>query len=855
MSKTYHFYFSLTTDGYPSVKVQGGGNSDATVRWGTYDETLAPVASAVATTVTVNGGTPTVYPSNEGYLDIPFDPSVVTGITVYATSNDGLLRTNTKQISVMFMQRPPVLDKTTIISTGDFATVKVTNPNPSSTVYYTLDGSNPLPSASSSDVASPTSLSSTQSSFTVQVPNGSVLKAFANRGGRSGLYSTLAVADTFREFEVGATATATVDGNSYHYYSATQRCDLNAPLGETTAQIAVGTNVSTASVTGTVDGVQTPIFLWDVADQSGALNKALANLNISDTRSKFWSRLSYTAASIGIDYNFDKTAWMTPNATMAMTGTMAMFRLRLVSAYSAVIFDYVVDCASYATSIYRYNVVHGSNLGTPTIVAGKTLATGTTLNNNLTIAISANTVSLSDGTAISTETLTGSNVGATWSIEGSFNPESVDIPALASVADKFRDTATWQGDDSLLLPMQITTTATNGFLRRSPATVFIETASAYAGKSKTVTFSSRSDVTDADFYVPCGPLKSQASAVYAANINAATITGPFEWKIPGVFDGTGAFDVSVEFNATIDKAAGQDITLYTSVEGYNGSVSGIDLGTAFATLRCVKEVDSNGSDIAGSTALEMYAGGAATRVLAPTAESHFKLRLAKTAGSQSATAYGYVGGVEINLGTVTVQSGAIEFRLTRKGRLSRPSPMHTVIYNASLSGSIRTKTITGAHLSSAYIMRKGSPTLIPATDFTAPVNGVRAVFFNTTTKVVSLEDLSFEPSDGRILVGIIDTRNDQAIWVGLLFSKTVRVRSEVNGVLGAGSIVGAGTDIKASNKTVSWISSGYEQTVTAGSTAWIRPNVFVDLFRKKQVIRTFEKQPIKIVLQQAPTGA
>lgn len=832
MSKTWTLYFQLTASGYPAVGLSGGYNRDLTISWDVFSAGGADPSTPVTTTVTVNG-VETTHTEYSGSVVIPFGSVIEATYSIYGLSNDGLLRTYTKSGTASFGQYAPKVDKTAIISSGATANVQVTNPNPSSSVYYTVDGTDPSTSSSSS----------ADSSFTVAIPNGSMLKAFAGRG----VYkSPLVTAEVFREFEVGSTVTATREGSSYHYYSATQRVELNAPLGETTTSITVGSNVSSDTVTGTIDGASSSFFLWDTADQRGTVNAALTSLNVSDYRTRFWSRLSYVNVVAALSYGFNKTAWMTPGSGLNMTGEMTLFRISAVSKASSIVFDYVVDCTTYQATIKRHRTVHGSSAGTVTTTTAGILASGTTLNNTLTLTANSTYVSLSDGTGSSVENLTGDDAGATWFIEGVLNPEMTDIPAIST---------TGLTDTSMSMAASITTTAATGLLRRSPATVFSGTSAAFTSKSRTISFVDKESVVSQDIYVPCGPLKAHASVGYDTHSGAAIVDGPFEWKLPYVFDGSAGFDVSVDFNARFDRNPGQDITLYACTENYSGSATGIDIGTAFATLRCVVDVDANGTEIAGSAALELYAGSAATRIVAPTAQSRFKLRLVKEVGSSATTVYGYVGSTEVNLGTVTAPTTPIEFKLVRKGKAARPAPMHTLIFGASASGAIRTKTLTGTHLSSAFLMRKGIPVSIPATNITAPTNSVKAVFFNTTTNLITLEDLSFEPSDGRLLVGVLDTRNDQATWTGLLFSKTVRIRSDVAGTLGSGSILGAGDSLAVDEGRVSWLSSGYKQSLPVGTSDWVRPNVYVDLFRKKQIVRTFERQPIKLSLSVGPLSA
>lgn len=827
MNTTWSLYFKLAQSGYVTVTQTGGFNTDCVLSWGTYDDLGVVTATPITTFVSVNG-TETTYSAKEGSLSIPFGD--YTNFSIRAESNDGLLTTSTRSYTITFGQSAPTVNKSAVISSGATANIIVTNPNPSSTVFYTVDGSEPT--TNSSSVAG--------GQVTIAVPNGAMLRAFASR---SKYKSSLVTAEVFREFEVGAVATATHEGSNYHYYSATQRVEMNSPLGESLTTVTVGSNVSTTAVACTVDGALTQTYLWDVADQKGAVNSALTSLIVSDFKSRFWSRLLYTTASIAMSFQFDKTDWMTPGGSMNMEGSMTLLRISMTSKLSTLVFDYVVDCTTYETTIKRYRIPHGGVAGTETLVSSGTLASGTVPNNTITVSISSSSISVGDGTGTSTETLTGGEVGAAWAIDGTLNPDVVDIPAIT--LGGITDTTT-------TMPFTITTTATAGSLRRAPATVFVETASAFTSKSRSIKFSDKSSVTDLDFYVPCGPLKAHASVGFDGKNMAARVDGPFEWRLPYVMDGSGAFDVSVDFNTKIERSPGQDITLYIGQEGYSGSESGIDVGAAFATLRCVTDVDANGTDIVGSSALEMYAGSTATRIVAPTAQSRFKLRLVKTEGSQTTTAYGYVGDTEIQLGTVTAPTSAIEFKFVRKGKVARPAPMLTTIFGASASGMIRTKTITGAQLSGAWLMRKGVAVQIPATSISAPVDGVKAVFFDTDSSMVSVENLAFEPSDGRILVGVLDTRNDGASWTNLMFSKTVRVRSDLSGTLGTGAIIGAGDSVEVKGNRVTWLSSGYEQSLPLGTSTWVRPNVYVDLFKKKHIVRTFERQPIKLTLSAGP---
>jgi hypothetical protein len=122
------------------------------------------------------------------------------------------------------------------------------------------------------------------------------------------------------------------------------------------------------------------------------------------------------------------------------------------------------------------------------------------------------------------------------------------------------------------------------------------------------------------------------------------------------------------------------------------------------------------------------------------------------------------------------------------------------------------------------------------------------VYFNPATRAISVEARGFEPSDGRLLVGIFEVRNGQIYWSNTMYSQLIRFRTEVGATLTGGSVIGVGSGLKIEDGVVKWLESGFERSAPVGDAAWQSPNTYLDVLANKYVVRARERQRLNVTI-------
>jgi hypothetical protein len=808
------FYFSILFN----INIPARANDDVVTGFNYETSNTSPLIHVLTIDgVAAESATPPT-------ISIPFDAQAHTVEARVLTTDRSLYAIGLNQ-SMSFYQRQPILPKTSVASIS--ASILPVNPNgPNSSLHYTVDGS--TPTASSSTVSGP-----------VTVPSNGTLKVIAYRNGVS---SDIAKLDVLPEYEVTEVVTSLDDVN-YHYHIAAQRTALTSRLGASLIDVTVGSNATPTKVAATVNGEAQQLSLWDSTDAVGAYN-VFSGFNWLNAPTLFWSRLSYTAATCAF-------AWTYPSTLLPTGKTVTLFSISITARICSVTYKYVINTTTRQTSIVRTRTNHGAAPSAEVVTSGAILiADGS---NTLTISITTGSISLTDGTGTSTETSGDFVSGMLWSIEGLVNPD-----AMSGFSDS----------TPVVIPCVITTTATSGKLRLAPGSIICSRTAVSVQQSTSIDFRDPSSarllrhsmLTDGSFPVPINP---PAIIGFNEALMSTRVDGLFAAALPGVINVEQDFDVEIKLTtdflalmtypeSNVNQATLPTITLFLAdASSQLNDSSDVQTGVS---LRMFVPSDRPG---AYPVYLELYSSGAApTRLTLSSNSKQIALKLSGRVGGIALSAV--VDGVETSLTTLTPITGTREVRVRRTGstKHARKQLTDLLSYTANATFS-RIRCHDPILIGTDFVLRQVA-TGFDAVALTVPDNSAYAVWFNPATRAISAEAISFEPSDGRLLVGVIvgviETRDDNVIWTNTMYATLVKVRTQVDAVLTGGTVIGVGSGLQVANHRVTWKECGYDRNTAVGNLGWNTPLNNLDLRQNRQIVRALEHQRIRVTAARISLG-
>lgn len=749
------------------------------------------------------------------------DGSLIVNAVVSGTSNR-LLATYS------FYQAAPVFPSPNPITSTSVA-VEVLNPNgSSSSLHYTLDGSTPT-------IASPALIGNF-----ITASSGNIIRAISARDGVvSGITSTTVL----NEYEVTEAATTIEGAVSYHYYVASQRLALTSQLGPGADIVTVGTNTTPTRVNATINGTAASLSLWDRTNPAGAFN-GFSEFVWLAVPTRFWSRLAYSEVTSTFSWIY--TAPLFSNAP-----TVPLFEFYVVSRYYSVKFRYTLTPSTGATSITRTLTTFGGSTSATATTAGATLVDGTTY--NMSIAVGANTVSFSDGVGTSTETNAAFSSGALWSIEGVVNPSSVSNSYSNSGYQYTKSVA-------MGIACTVTTVATSGRLRRAPGSLSCTRGSVSRTETKSLDFQDdqaqhlvrhgRYTHSSTDNMV----YESPATFGYNPKKGVTQVDGPFALSFPGVINAGQNFvaevDLTTDFHAIMTNPSQCiGVTTLPSIALYLEAEDAVlnERTTASAGGIVCRMFVPSGASGAAAVHLELYAEGStpvSSRVALSSSTRRLHLRLTNAGSGLAVSAI--IDGVETVVATLPAVTGNHLVRLRRWGSTYQPRIQTTELVAYTVTATFVKPTATNPVIAGANFVYHGVASGFPATPITVAANTVKAVYFNATTNLITVEDLAYEATGGRLLVGVIDTHDDNVLWTNLLYSRLLKVRQESEGTPTTGAVLAVGSNIRVQDHRIYWKEAGIERSAAVGDFSWHMPYNRHDFRLGKQVVRALEYQTIKL---------
>lgn len=725
-----------------------------------------------------------------------------------AVDQSGTALTETQTV-FSFYQESPIAEKGVYITNS---TVPVTLGNPNggaSNLRYTLDGSAPT-------------VTSTIATEAIQLPSGGVIRAIAER---SGIVSTAVRVEAMSEYEITEAATALEDVN-YHYHVAAQRLELTSQLAAGPETVTVGSNTTPSTASITVGGSSYQIGLWDHDTAQGAYN-GFTGILWRSYPTHFWSRLAYTEATAALSWTYTESLFAGHN-------TVTLFEITVLSRKYSVTYAYTVTTATRATSIVRTlkNLTTGAM--TSATVAGATISAS--VSNTLTLTIASGSISLSDGTGMSTETSTDFTAGTLWSASYTVNPSAVTL------AEDQDGTAS------------ITTTAASGKFRRAPGSVVCTKSTTSATGSVAVDFQTEEAhrlVKHSMLGVPS--VNPPAIVGFDKESKTTKVDGLFAMALPGTLDMTGDFVAEIKMAtdfrslmtypsaaiATSTNLPTLSMFLVDPTTALN-STAAIDTGIS---IRMYVPSDRPG---AYPIYLELYSPGAPpARMTLSSNSKQIVFRMTGTASGIELAAE--VDGITTVLTTVSaIRTGLREVRIRRTGSTTQPRKQLTDLVKYTATGTFSKVVCSDPVLVGADFMFRGQATGFDSTVLSVPTESTRAVWFNPTTGAVTSEVIAFEPSDGRLLVGVMKSTDGNLLWTNTMYSSLVKVRTELNGSITGGTVIGVGSNLQINGRVVTWKECGYERSSTLGDLSWVQPYNHLNLREGRHFVRAKETQRIRI---------
>ena len=783
---------------------------------GSYSGPVALTLASVNTTtaqVSINNNIAVhVVPST---LAIPFSQEPVNVDIVFSTL-DGSLRTNTISRVYEFHVGAPVLSIDNQVS-GIPVQVSATATTPGASIYYTLDGSSPT--IASSSYTTPVTVNPNQTMLAISY--------------LSGVYSTTTQANVFAEYGVTSVATYSNSDGNYHYYVANQRLELTSQLGigqETTTL----SNTTPSTVSASIDNVPVALSVWDTG---GSVEYNLRPVNafshlklLSGALHTCWTRYAFRQGSAQFTLDISDVDF----ATWLTTNTQEKFRVKACSRYAEVHFRFSYD-SGVVVSAWLVPVV-----GTATLIG--TVNTGAPSSSLVwTVFVSSSAVSLSSGASVLTVTTSGQDTNPTWHLETVMNP----LKATATTFD---------------VPCVITTTATTAFLRRAPGSIYCTRSNITLSKTVALDFAAPENAE----LVNTGYMQKQwgtytyyvrpCDVGHSIEHNALVCGDPlFDIKFPSLLSISSAdFSTTVDFDYYMqpdmyrDSNASDDVAFCLMSAG--SSLGTSDLGSFYVKLSSRREASNN-------SVLYVETQNSSTVIRTHYAMRRIKFTITKT--GTTLNAFAIIDGAVVALGGYTIGSGfpsVVEVHLKKNVVTDQSnSPVPLIIRNYTCTGLHQEVVCSNPVLVGADFKHRGLATGFGSVALTIPDNSIRAVWFNAETKEIELNALGFEPTDGRLLIGILESTNGVVYWTNTMYANLVHVSYETSGAVTGGALLGVGTDITIHNGHVSWVESGKKRSKKINDSTWTRPLSTVDLRTNTLRLRAYNKQAINVTVSTRPT--
>jgi hypothetical protein len=726
-----------------------------------------------------------------------------------------------------FYVAAPVLSFTSRLS-GVPLPVSAASPSAGATVHYTLDGS------------TPTALSALYTT-PIMVGPGQTFKAIAVY---NGVLSAISIAEVVPEYQVREIATSS-DGSNHHYYTMQQQIELLSTLGPSGYSI---TELSTAGATPfpvTDSGTSTLIAefaMWNAAGVTSLNTFAheTAEINFMPGEcTRFWARFAVSISTA--QFTVNANSWLD-----ALAGNETTLDLIFVSYEGRAVFSFKVASNGQVTLTLTARV-EGVDDSSETVLG--TLTFGSTP--TLTISTTPGQLSVNLlGTTVSTPT------GGTWAYW--LQEFTVNFAQLNTT------------NSSVVLLTHVSTFSDNAILLMAPATPYCESKStATAAKNINLDFKNRAAVDELVVASSVSNYERPADAGFSEADKAFVINSSrFDAALPGVI-AAGAFDVQVEFDFKLDPAVAGSFAAWTSnVDSGSPNYRKPELKLSLVTPGSPKM--ASGSTLAdigiqldwlqshglAVTKLKAASSTAATSyVEIPTSynEQRAVLRIRTATGDPSSLILSAtVNNVTTDVATVARPNGNFEVRLRRTYAGPRLSKTTTTLRRYQLQASCVQTSASYIVISGANFMFRGEPTGFVESAL-EPVDGsALAVYFNPTTRGLETEARGFEPSDGRLLVGVIESINGRVRWVNTMYSQLIRFRTEVGAVLTGGSVIGVGSNLRIEDGVVKWLESGFERSAPVGDSTWQSPHTYLDLLTNKYVVRAHERQRLNVTISRQP---
>lgn len=722
-----------------------------------------------------------------------------------------------------FYVAAPVLSFTSKLS-GVPLPVSAASPSAGAEVRYTLDGSTPT-------------VASTLYTAPVMVGPGQTFKAIAIY---NSVLSAISIAEVVPEYQVREIATSS-DGSNHHYYTMQQQIELLSTLGPSGYSITdfIAEGVSKAQVVDPGTSALIAEFaMWNAAGIT-SLNtfaQETADINfVPGECTRFWSRFGVSIS----------TALFTVNANSwidALARNETTVDLTFVSYIGRAVFSFKV-AANNEVTLKLTARIDGVDTTSETVLG--TLTPGSTPTLTISTASSQLSVNLL-GTTVSVST---AGLFAYWLQEFTVNFAQLNTT-----------------NSNVVLLTHVSTASDIAVLLMAPATPYCVTkTTATAAKSIDLDFKQKSAANSVVVASSVSNYERPADAGFSEEAKAFVINSSrFDAALPGVI-AAGAFDVQVELDFKLDPAvAGSFGAWLYNVNSGDPYFRKPEVKLSLVTPGSPKI--ASGSTLAeigvqldwlqshGLATMKLKAASsssATTYVEIPASynEQRATLRIRTATGNTSSLILSAViNGVSTDVATVDRPNGNFEVRLRRTYLAPRLSKTVTTLHRYQLQANCVQASASYIVLSGANFMLRGEPTGFVESALEPVAGSALAVYFNATTRGLEIEARGFEPSDGRLLVGVIESINGQVRWVNTMYSRLIRFRTEENAVLTGGSVIGVGSNLRIEDGVVKWTESGFERSAPVGDATWQSPNTYLDLLTNKYVVRAHERQRLNVTI-------
>lgn len=721
-----------------------------------------------------------------------------------------------------FYVAAPVLSFTSKLS-GVPLPVSAASPSAGAEVRYTLDGSAPTP----------TSILYTTP---VMVGPGQTFKAISVY---NGVQSAVAIAEVVPEYQVREIATSS-DGSNHHYYTMQQQLELTSTLGPSGYSlsdfIAVGSQ-QVAITDPSTNALIVELAMWNAAGITSMNTYAHETSTINfqpGERTHFWSRFGVSTSTA--EFTVNANNWID-----ALAGNATSIDFVLVSSLGRATFTFTVASNNEVTLKLDARIEGVSNASTT--VLGTLLANASP---TLIVTVASGSLGV---------TLLGTTVSVPVSSWYYWQQEFIVNQAQLN---------TTLGNVVLLTHVE--TQSSTAILLKAPATPYCETKSTSTfAKNINVDFKQRASADDVIVTSGVNTYERPADAEFSEEVKALVInSAQFDAAFPGVVT-TGAFDASVEFDYKLEPSVAGTLSAWVNqVSGDSSYMRKPELKLCLVSPGTPKlannttladiaiQFDWSQSQARMVTRLRGASSSSATSyVEIPSSynEQRAVLRIRTAAGDPTSLVLSAtINGAATDVATVQRPNGNFELRLRRTFAGPRLSKCTTTVHRYRLQANCVEDRATYIVMTGANFMLRGEPTGFTDTAI-SPIDGsALAVYFNPTSGTLDVEPRGFEPSDGRLLVGVLESKNGKVTWVNTMYSRLIRFRTEVNSALTGGSVIGVGSNLRIEDGVVKWTESGFERSAQVGDDTWQSPHTHLDLLTNKYVVKAHERQRLNVTI-------